>query len=167
MRSRFAARVRSSRRRTESETAAIGFERLAERVDEMGAALPPGAGSRARLVAASKAYVATALEHPALFALMFRFDVLDLSNARYQAASLRAYQHYLRFVRAKQDDGWQTDLDTAVAKTTLWGLIHGIATLWSQGAMAASVHNLASLDEIIERSLDMVLGSPSRQRGRS
>jgi hypothetical protein len=33
--------------------------------------------------------------------------------------------------------------------------------------MAASVHNLASLDEIIERSLDMVLGPPSRQHGRS
>jgi AcrR family transcriptional regulator len=150
-----------------SETAAIGFERLAERVDEMGAVLPPGAGSRARLVEASKAYVATALEHPALFALMFRFDVLDLSNARYRTASLNAYQQYLRFVRAMQDDGWQTDVDTAVANATLWALIHGIATLWSQGAMAASVRNLASLHEIIERSLAMVLGPPSRQRGRS
>jgi AcrR family transcriptional regulator len=145
-----------------TETAAIGFERLADRVDEMGAALPPGAGSRARLVEASKAYVDTALEHPALFELMFRFDVLDLSNARYQAASLNAYQQYLRFVRAMQDDGWQTDTNTAVANATLWGLIHGIATLWTHGALAASVENLASLDEIIERSLDIVLGPHTR-----
>ena len=144
-----------------TETAATGFELLGERVDEAGAALPPGAGSRARLVAASKAYVETALDHPALFMLMFRFDLLDRANARYAAASMSAYRQFLRYVRAVQDEGWHTDADTAVVNATVWSLVHGIATLWSEGALAASVQDLASLDEIIDRSLEMVIGPSS------
>jgi AcrR family transcriptional regulator len=144
-----------------TETAATGFELLGQRVDEAGAALAPGAGSRARLVGASKAYVETALEFPALFLLMFRFDLLDRSNPRYDAAATNAYRQYLRFVRAVQDDGWQTDTDTAVVNATLWSLVHGIATLWSQGALAESVQGRATLEEILDRSLDMVLG-PAR-----
>jgi AcrR family transcriptional regulator len=143
-----------------TEAAAAGFEILGERVDEAGAALPPGAGSRARLVAASKAYVEMALKHPALFMLMFRFDLLELTNHHYNAASMSAYRRFLRYVRAVQDEGWQIDADTAVANATIWSLVHGIATLWAGGALPASVDNRATLDEIIDRSLDMVLGVP-------
>jgi AcrR family transcriptional regulator len=140
-----------------TETAATGFELLRERVDEAGAALPPGAGSRARLVAASKAYVATAIDHPALFTLMFRFDLLDRTNPSYTAASMSAYRDFLRYVRAVQDDGWQTHAATETVNATVWSLVHGIATLWSHGALAASVNDVATLDEIIDGSLQMII----------
>jgi hypothetical protein len=72
------------------------------------------------LVAASKAYVATALEHPALFALMFRFDVLDLSTLAIRRRRCALTSTISGSFERCQDDGWQTDLDTAVANTTLW-----------------------------------------------
>jgi AcrR family transcriptional regulator len=141
-----------------TETAAIGFEILGERVDTTGAALPPGAGSRARLMAASRAYVETALEHPALFRLMFRFDIIDRAYPRYEDASTAAYRRYLRYVQAVQDDGFHADIETEVLNATIWSVVHGIATLWSDGPLAASVRDLATLDEIVTRSLDMILG---------
>jgi AcrR family transcriptional regulator len=141
-----------------TEAAAAGFERLGERVDEAGASLAPGAGSRARLTAAGRAYIELGVEEPDLFALMFRFDLLNASNRRYQTASRSVYQQFLRYVRAVQDDGWYADAPTEVVNATVWSLVHGLATLWAGGALAASLTGIASLDEVVDRSLAMVLG---------
>jgi AcrR family transcriptional regulator len=140
-----------------TEAAAAGFERLGDRVDEAGASLPPGAGSRARLTAAGRAYIELAVEEPALFALMFRFDLLNPSNRRYAAVSTSVYQQFLRYVRAVQDDGWYTDAPTEVVNATVWSLVHGLATLWAGGALPASLAGMASLDDVVDQSLAMVL----------
>lgn len=60
--------------------------------------------------------------------------------------------------------GWQTDTDTEVANATVWSLVHGIATLCAQGAPAASVANRATVDEIIDRSLDSSAGCRQSRR---
>jgi AcrR family transcriptional regulator len=143
-----------------TEAAGAGFERLGERVDEAAASLAPGAGSRARLVAASRAYIELAVEEQGLFALMFRSDLLNYSNPRYAVASMSVYQQFLRYVRAVQDDGWYADVPTELVNATVWSLVHGLATLWSGGALPASLARIASLDEFVHRSLAMLLISP-------
>jgi AcrR family transcriptional regulator len=142
-----------------AETGATGFEALSRNVDEAGASLPAGVGGAARLVGASRAYVQTATDNPPLFALMFRFDLLDTTNERYRRASTDAYREFLRFVRAAQDEGWHADVPTEVVNATIWSMVHGMAMLWSDGALAASLNGIVSLDELIDRALEMVMGS--------
>jgi AcrR family transcriptional regulator len=141
-----------------STVAAQGFRLLNERLDETGAALPGGAGARARLVAVSHVYVNTAIAQPALFSLMFRWDLLDVANEDYQREALACGRQFLRYIRAAQDEGWCPDIDTAVLNGVVWGQMHGIATLWSQGALAGSVGS-ASLGDVIDLALNLLLGT--------
>jgi hypothetical protein len=93
---------------------------------------------------------------------MFRFDLLDTTNERYKRASADAYREFLRFVRAAQDEGWHADLPTELVNATIWSMVHGMAMLWSDGALAASVNGIASLDELIDSSLEMIVGGLNR-----
>jgi hypothetical protein len=62
-------------------------------------------------------------------------------------------------VRAAQDEGWHADVPTQVVNATIWSMVHGMATLWSDGALAASLNGIVWLDELVDRSLEMVMGS--------
>ena len=63
-----------------AEVAARGFALLAEAMARSDAELPANVGSARRLTVASRAYLDCALANPALFALMFRPGVLDVSK---------------------------------------------------------------------------------------
>ncbi|MBW2425526.1 MAG: WHG domain-containing protein, partial [Deltaproteobacteria bacterium] len=119
----------------------------------------PGAGSVARLHAAGRAYVETAVAHPDLFALMFRPDDLDPENARYRRESSASFEELVRHVRAAQDAGWRAGRDTRLLAGCVWAAVHGLATLWSQGAFAGPVPG-ASLDAAVATTLELVLGDP-------
>jgi AcrR family transcriptional regulator len=146
-----------------SEVAAHGYAILARRVDEADQELPAGAGARARFISASRAYVATAIDHPALFTLMFRFDLLDPTNGLFTRESLNAYRQFLRYIRALQDEGWHPEIDPRALNAVTWSLVHGIATLYSQGALALAIEEVATIDDVVELGLDLVLG-PARLR---
>jgi AcrR family transcriptional regulator len=139
-----------------SSVAARGFRLLNEHVDEAAAAIPGGAGARARLIAVGHAYVATAIEHEALFSLMFRVDLLNVANADYQRETAQSARQFMGYIRALQDDGWHREADTALLNAVVWSQVHGIASLWSHGALASSVRH-ASLDELVTLALDLVL----------
>lgn len=145
-----------------SVVAAQGFSTLSAHVDAASAALPPGAGPRARLIAASHAYVDTAVGDPHLFALMFRFDALDVDNPHYRREATAAHERFLACVRAAQDAGWCTGVDTATLNAAMWSQVHGIATLWSQGALPATLEAGGSLDQVVELAMALLLDrSPS------
>jgi AcrR family transcriptional regulator len=146
-----------------AEVAARGFRLLSESIEKAGAQLPPGAGVRARLDAAGRAYVNVAVENSALFALMFRRDSLDPDNAAYRRESAAAFEHLARLVRSSQDAGWHPEGDTRVLAGSVWAAVHGLATLWAQGAFAAAVPD-ASLADALDTTLDLVAdqkGDPS------
>src|SRR5438093_9942676 len=67
-----------------SEVAARGFRMLSDAIEKSAAQLAPGAGPLARLRAGSRAYVECAVANAALFALMFRPELLDAENDAYQ-----------------------------------------------------------------------------------
>ena len=136
-----------------SVVAARGFALLSEAIEKSGAQLPPGTGPMARLQAAGRAYA-----HPDLFALMFRPGELDLTHPEYTRESSAAFEQVVRHVRAAQDDGWQTDRDTRLLAGCVWSGVHGLATLWAQGAFVGPVPGV-SLEDALSTTLELVLGT--------
>lgn len=149
-----------------AEVAAEGFEMLSAAIVEADAALPPGASAAERLKRAGHAYCRCATENPALFSLMFRDADLDHSNPRYARSSAAAFDHLLEHVRAAQDEGWQSGRETRELAGAAWAVIHGLATLWAQGAMSRAVPSV-SLDEQVRTTFEVwmneapVAASPS------
>jgi AcrR family transcriptional regulator len=142
-----------------SEVAARGFALLSEAVEKSAAPLPPGAGPRERLRAGARAYVECAVSRPALFELMFRPERLDLGNASYLQHGTAAFEQLVAQVRAAQRDGWHPARDTRLLAGGAWSAIHGLASLWVQGAFTGPVPGV-SLDEAIEGVLDLINGDP-------
>lgn len=142
--------------------AARGFANLTASVDDASASLAPGSGARARLVAACQRYVEVANEHPGLFGLMFRTDLIETTNPAYQRESINAHRTFLRLVRAVQDTGWHTDIDTSVANAAIWSMVHGLAVLWTTGPLRDSLGDKPDIDETVSTSLSLVLDIESR-----
>lgn len=108
------------------------------------------------------AYVRFAVAHPALFAVMFRPDLLDesepeLSWARHETFSV---------LRGGIDEPQQREAVEDVAAATIagWAIVHGIATLAITGNLDASeVRTLVAagdLEGITRRATGMLYGSP-------
>jgi AcrR family transcriptional regulator len=142
-----------------SEVAARGFRALFVAVEDAEAALPAGAGGRARLAAIARAYVRCAVERPGVFALMFRPELLDVASEPFRRDSQAAFDQLLRAVRAAQDSGWRTGADTRRLAGALWSSVHGFASLWSQGAYQGVVH-ATSLEDALETLIDLILPNP-------
>jgi AcrR family transcriptional regulator len=140
-----------------SEAAAHGFQLLSKALEASAAGLAPGAGPLARLRAGSRAYVECAVANPALFALMFRPELLDVHNESYRGRGLAAFERVVAQVRAAQDAGWRTERDTRVLAGAIWASLHGLASLWAQGALAGPVPR-ASLDDALTTALDLLIG---------
>ena len=147
-----------------AEVAAHGFRLLSEAIEKSAAQLAPGAGALARLRAGSRAYVECAVANPALFALMFRPELLEADNASYRRDGNAAFEPLVVQVRAAQDAGWHPQRDTRVLAGAVWASLHGFATLWAQGALSGPVHG-ASLDDALTTALELVLdGAPGGLR---
>ena len=140
-----------------SEVAAHGFGLLSEALEGSAAGLRPGSGPLARLRAGARAYVECAVANPALFALMFRPELLDATNESYRSRGLAAFERVVVQVRAAQDAGWRTERDTRVLAGAIWASLHGLAALWAQGALAGPVPR-ASLDDALTTALDLLIG---------
>ena len=142
-----------------SEVAARGFALLSEALEKSAAPLPPGAGAGERLRAGARAYVECAVSRPALFELMFRPELLDAENARYREHATGAFEQLLARVRAAQLEGWHPDRDTRLLAGAAWSAVHGLASLWVQGAFRGPVPGV-SLDRAIDTVLDLLGGAP-------
>jgi AcrR family transcriptional regulator len=139
-----------------AEVAAHGFRLLSERIAKTTGELPPGTAAPARLAAAGRAYTHVAVENPGLFALMFRPDRLDAANPRFAEDSGAAFEHLVRHVRAAQQAGWHAAHDTRLLAGVVWSAMHGLASLWSQGALQKPIPE-ASLEAVLELSLALTL----------
>jgi AcrR family transcriptional regulator len=139
-----------------AEVAAHGFRTLSEAIEKSAAQLAPGVGPLARLRAGSRAYVACAVANPALFALMFRPELLDAANESYSRDGGAAFERVVVQVRAAQDAGWHPRRDTRVLAGTVWAALHGLATLWAQGALSGPVPG-ASLEDALNTALELVM----------
>ncbi len=103
--------------------------------------------------------MASAVADPGLFSLMFQPDRLDWTHPRLLAESRAAFEQLVHHVRAAQDAGWQAERDTRRLAGCVWAAVHGLAMLWSQGALAGPVSG-ASLESMVDTTLELVLSDP-------
>jgi AcrR family transcriptional regulator len=147
-----------------AEVASRGFRTLDDAVENAAAGVTPGAGATARLAAGARAYLDCAIAKPAVFALMFRPELIDATHGTFLVDSHGAFEALVRLVRGAQDGGWHTARDTRQLAGSLWSSIHGLATLWSHGAYANAVRN-DSFEAAIESMLELLIGEPRPPRG--
>lgn len=124
--------------------AAEGFRGLAGALAEVEART-----GRERLVAQGRAYVAYATASPGRFPVMFRTELLDQASEELLAARSEAFRALDDAVRDAQAEGWAPAADHDAAVLTAWASVHGLATLWMDGALpphlaAGSVSDLAT-----------------------
>src|SRR5690606_2080308 len=110
--------------------------------------------------AAARAYVRSAPARPDLFALLFRPELLDVAAPGFARDSQAAFDQLVRLVRAAQDEGWRTAQPTRRLAGALWACVHGLATLWSQGAYQGVVR-ATSLDEALDLHAELILADPT------
>lgn len=121
-----------------------GFERFAGVLDQRAPNVE-GDEPLDRLVAAGLAYVSFAIEHWAVFELMFRRDVIDVRDPAYLASAARTRAVLVERVSAAQQTGWAGNHDTEVLVTLCWALVHGCAALMVQGALPPDSTDVAAL----------------------
>lgn len=110
-----------------SAVAAVGYRELAERV----VAAQPAPATTDELIDAATAYVAFALDRPALFRAMFS-DPCDRDNAE-RVAAVAVVHAYLRAAVERIF----TDADPDALATGMWALVHGLAFLYLDGKLDA------------------------------
>jgi AcrR family transcriptional regulator len=138
-----------------AEVAARGFALLSEALRKCDAQLPSDASPQRQLAAAARAYLDCALANPALFALMFRPESLDPSNASFARDSRDAFEALLQRVRSAQRAGWHPHTDTRLLAGSTWASLHGLATLWAQGAYQGPIPGV-SLDDALSTTLELI-----------
>jgi AcrR family transcriptional regulator len=134
-----------------TEVASRGFQVLAEALDKAAAQVPGGSSPLLRLSGAARAYVEEAVSNPEMFALMFRPELLDRTQPGFVKHAGAAFDKLLHHVRAAQDAGLEPERDTRTLAAALWSLVHGVATLWSQGAITGA--SGASLEDVLDTAL--------------
>ncbi|MEU8932903.1 TetR/AcrR family transcriptional regulator [Streptomyces sp. NPDC048409] len=117
-----------------SAVAAQGYRELAGHL----LAAHPSPTTPDELAAVAVAYVRFALDHPALFRVMFAEPCDSNSEERVAAtAAISAYVHGI--VR-----GAFPDADADALSTTVWALVHGLAFLHLDGKLDASAPELVA-----------------------
>ena len=58
-------------------------------------------------------------------------------------------------MRRVQATGWHPELDARVLAGAMWAAVHGLATLWLQGAYATAIPR-ASLDDALATTLELM-----------
>lgn len=144
-----------------SHVAGEGFVRLRDRID---VALDSMADASAadRLAASGRSYVHFAVDDPGHYTLMFRFDLLDLAEPAFTTPALAAFNQLVDLVRAAQADGWRSDVDSIHLAGVLWSTMHGISSLWLDGALAGTTLT-TTVDPVLELALGTLIDTtPTR-----
>jgi AcrR family transcriptional regulator len=130
-----------------------GFLRLGEALARAAGAA--GRGRGARLLAAGRAYVAFALDHPGSFRAMFGPQVAELPRppAPVARAAERGYRVLEQAVEELVGPG---DRRVAPLAFAAWSLLHGACTLYLDGLLPRQLPELAArpaFEAWVERAL--------------
>ncbi|MFG3253769.1 TetR/AcrR family transcriptional regulator [Streptomyces sp. NPDC048172] len=108
-----------------SAVAREGFTALGA---ELRAADSAGA-PRARLLALSRVYLDFARRRPGMYELMFRHDLLESEHLGLRRTSLPLFDELVSLLPPSGDG------DPKIVAGAFWANLHGIAQLWSRGAL--------------------------------
>ncbi|MBV8441549.1 MAG: TetR/AcrR family transcriptional regulator [Hyphomicrobiales bacterium] len=137
-----------------------GFEKFGALLIAERDAAP--ADAAARLEALGGAYVSFAVAHPGYFRVMFHGDAMASGPT---GPGLSAF-HLLRdAVVACQAAGAAPDGDPAPLVLTAWSAVHGLATLWVDGALPFEGMDPARLAPEIGRMVANMFAAMAREGG--
>jgi hypothetical protein len=81
------------------------------------------------------AYVLFAAQHPALFRIITRSELIHGDDPEFIASSQATFDLVKDAVIAAQSEGWGRDMDPVALVITAWSTAHGLATLWLDGVL--------------------------------
>jgi AcrR family transcriptional regulator len=132
-----------------SAVAAVGYRELAERLT----AAHPSPATPEQLTSVAIAYVQFALDHPALFRIMFGEPCKRGNDER--VAATEAVSLYLREIVARSFP--QADVEPLA--TAIWALVHGLAFLFLDGKIDAATPSAVA--DRISSAIQALLASTS------
>jgi AcrR family transcriptional regulator len=144
--------------------AQVGFERLRDALRE--AHTGPG-DAVARLERGGRAYVAFARAHPGYFRVMFRPELVDLSQHPEAVAAADEARALLdALVQALVDEGRLAPDDVTGMVTLAWSFVHGLASLVLDGPLAhtSEVATEVQLEAAFRVYTALVAGAPKSAR---
>lgn len=107
-----------------------------------------------RFVRAGQTYVEFALDHPALFRIMFRPDMVTMERfPGARACGEQAFEIVPRLVQACIDDGLPAEPSVQALVVLAWSLPHGLACLMLDGPLAMKVPETVAAREAITRDV--------------
>lgn len=118
--------------------AAQGYERLGRCIlEEMQALLDAGRGDSAavQLEATGCGYVRFARENPAHFSVMFRVELLDVTEPTYMASADACFGLLMAAVQKGVAEGTLGGRDPETVAIGAWSIVHGFAALWNDGRL--------------------------------
>ena len=88
-----------------------------------------------RVRAMGRAYVRFATQHPAYFSIVTRFELIREDDAAFASSYQATFDTVRDAVSAAQREGWERDTDPIALVIACWSAVHGLATLWLDGAL--------------------------------
>ena len=149
-----------------SELAAIGFRMFNAAMVEAGNSetLP-----LMKALARAKAYVAYAQARPAMYALMFRNERLDMTRPSLHEAATASFEGLASAVGAGRQQSLPgaaleaLSLEQAAAIARAWSLVHGFTMLLLDGRLTEILHRLppgTGADQLLDAMLRSTVGRP-------
>jgi len=141
--------------------AAIGFERLGDRLRSIDAAAPRSDVERFRQM--GEQYVRFALEHPAHYRLMYGKEAVSRADQpELREAANRLFEHLVDVIQAHQRSGEIKTQDPRATAYVAWSAVHGLASLVIEGQILTPV----DVDGLIRQTTQTLLdGMRSPPRG--
>lgn len=134
-----------------------GFELLLEKATAAVEQVEEAGGAAGAAVAASgAAYVAFARQHPTMFDVMFRPELLHTDDPRLIDVRRLHRDLMVQVVAAAQARGWGVAVPTEKLATVGWATVHGLAVLERDGQLGEVLPEVdhAQLLERVARALD-------------
>lgn len=112
-----------------------GFHTLERRMLAARRRIPGDATTAERVAALGVGYMLFAKQHPALFAVMFRPELLDADDPSLAAARASAFGILFDEIVAARATGWGRQHSETALALTCWSTVHGAVTLWREGTL--------------------------------
>lgn len=134
-----------------------GFKILADRLEKtVGLPLP----AVDRFVRAGQTYVEFALDHPALFRIMFRPDIVAMDRfPSVKECGDRAFQTVPVLVQACIDEGLPAEPSAEALMILAWSIPHGLACLLLDGPLPKKIPDIAANRETLTRDVMLAMRS--------
>ncbi|MGI5171215.1 TetR/AcrR family transcriptional regulator [Spirillospora sp. CA-253888] len=126
--------------------AAKGFRTLAKRMRAARRQIPDDATPAERVATLGIGYMLFAKQHPALFAVMYRPELLNTDDPELAEARASAFGVLLDEIHDARATGWGRDHSETALALTCWSTVHGAVTLWRDGTLDTFFPGLGGIE---------------------